>query len=267
LKNKAGPIASVLISAAAFGLHVLGVRLGWSTPVTAVLFYLAWINAVLVFFNMIPAFPLDGGRVLRSVLWKLKGNLRWATRIAAYAGTAFAVLLMVMGMLSLFAGNFIGGMWWILLGLFLRAASESSYQQLLVRRALGNEPVERLMRTDVHTVPASTSVKELVEDHIYRHHFKMFPVTENGRLVGCITTRRVRELPSQQWSDHNVGQLAEPCSQENSVSPNTDAMQALKKMTSDGRSRLLVVEGDRLRGVVGLKDVSRLISLKLELEK
>ncbi len=263
----AGPIVSVLISASAYGLYVLGVGLGWSTPVRAVLFYLAWINAVLVIFNMIPAFPLDGGRVLRSALWKLKGNLRWATRIATYGGTAFAVFLMVTGLVSLFAGHFIEGLWWILLGLFLRAASESSYQQVLVRRALGNEPVERVMRTDVHSVPSSISVEELVEDHVYRHHFKMFPVTEDGNLVGCVTTRKVKEIPREQWSRHTVGQVAEPCSEENSISPSTGALEALQKMTRDGRSRLLVVEDGRLRGVISLKDVSRLISLKLELEE
>jgi Zn-dependent protease len=263
----AGPIASVLISLAAFGLHGLGTQLGWSTPVTAVLWYLAWINAVVAAFNLVPAFPLDGGRVLRSILWKMKGSLKWATRIASRSGSAFAVVLILLGVLSLFVGNFIGGMWWILLGLFLRAASESSYQQLLVRRVLGHEPVERVMRADVQTVSPSISVEELVEDHVYRHHFKMFPVTENGHLVGCVTTRRVKQLPRGQWSQHNVGELAEPCSEENSISPTADAMLALKKMTADGCSRLMVVEGDQLRGVISLKDVSRLISLKLELEE
>lgn len=263
----AGPIASVLISAAAYGLFMAGVHLEWSTPVTAILLYLAWINAVLVAFNMIPAFPLDGGRVLRSALWKLKGNLRWATRIASNAGAAFAVLLIVMGVLSLFAGDFIGGMWWILLGLFLRAAAESSYHQVLIRRVLGGEPVERVMQTEVQTVPASISIEELVEDYIYRHHYKMFPVTENGDLVGCVSTRKIKEVPREEWSGHAVREVSEPCTEENSVEPATDALRALQKMTREGRSRLLVVENGRLRGVISLKDVSRLISLKLELEE
>jgi len=263
----AGPIASVLISIGAYGLHVLGLRLGWGAPVAAVLLYLAWINAAVVVFNMIPAFPLDGGRVLRSVLWRLKGDLRWATRIATYAGTGFAVFLIILGVLNLFGEHFIAGVWWIFLGFFLRAASESSYQQLLVRRVLGDVPVERVMRSEAQTVPASISVEELVEDYVYRHHFKMFPITENGNLVGCITTRRVKELPRGEWSQHTVGELAEPCSDENSVPPTFDALKALKRMTQDGRSRLLVVEDGRLRGVVSLKDVSRLISLKLELEE
>jgi len=262
----AGPITSVLIAALAYGVYSLGVRLDWSTPPRAVLFYLAWINGLLVVFNMIPAFPLDGGRVLRSALWKIKDDLRWATRIATYAGSVFAVFLIVMGLMSLFTGNFIGGMWWVLLGLFLRAASESSYQQVLVHRVLGNVPVKRVMRTDVQTVSPSISIEELVDNHIYRHHFKMFPVTENGHLLGCITTRRIKEVPREEWSTRTVGELAQECTADNSISPDMDAMQAFKMMTSDGESRLLVVEDDQLRGVISLKDVSRLISLKLELE-
>ena len=263
----AGPIASIAISVAALGLNVLGGQLGWPTPVTAVLLYLAWINALLAVFNMIPAFPLDGGRVLRSILWKLKGNLQWATRIATYAGTGFAVLLMALGVLSMFQGQFIGGMWWILLGLFLRTASEGSYHQVLVRRVLGKEPVESVMRTELHTVPPSISIEDLVENHVYRHHFKMFPVTENGRIVGCVTTQMVKDVPREEWPQHTVGELMEPCTEENSIPPATDALKALKRMTRDGRSRLLVVEGDELRGVISLKDVSRLIALKLELEE
>ncbi len=263
----AGPIASVLISVVALGFYTLGGRFGWTTPVMAVLLYLTWINAVLAVFNMIPAFPLDGGRVLRSILWKLKGNLRWATRIATYAGTAFAVFLMVMGLLSLFQGQFIGGMWWILLGLFLHTASQGSYQQLLVRRVLGSEPVTSVMRTEVETVPPSISIEDLVENHIYRHHFKMFPVTENGELVGCVNTRSIKDVPREQWQERTVADVAEPCSEENSIAPETGALEALKRMTHDGRSRLLVVDDGKLRGVLSLKDVSRLISLKLELEE
>ncbi len=262
----AGPIASIAISLAALGLYVLGEQFNWAVPVMAVLVYLAVINAVLAAFNMIPAFPLDGGRVLRAILWQIKGNLQWATRVATYAGTAFAIFLMIMGILSLFQGQ-IFGIWWILLGLFLRWASEGSYQQVLVRRVLGKEPVESVMRTEVHTVPPSISIEDLVEDHIYRHHFKMFPVVENGTILGCVSTQMVKDVPREEWARHTVGEVMEPCSDDNSIPPDTDALKALKRMTQDGRSRLLVVEDGRLRGVISLKDVSRLISLKLELEE
>lgn len=263
----AGPIASVLIAAASFGLYYLGTRSAWPTPAVAVLFYLFWINGLLAAFNLIPAFPLDGGRVLRSILWKLNGNLTWATRIASYIGVAFAVLLVVLGVTSLFANNLVGGIWWILLGLFLWAASKGSYRQLLIQDVLTGERVSRLMRTEVHTVPPSLTIQEFVDDYVYRYHFKMFPVTENGHVTGCITTRHVGELSRDEWTRQTVGDLTEPCSAENSVAPDADLLQALKKMTRDGRSRLLVVERDELRGVISLKDVSRFISLKTEMER
>lgn len=264
----AGPIASVVIAAAAFGLYSLGNGLGWITPVTAVLLYLSWINGVLVVFNLVPAFPLDGGRVLRAILWKLKDNLRWATRIATHVGSAFALFLVFMGVMNVVAiQNIIGGIWWILLGLFLRAASESSYQQVIVRRVLSGVQVKGMMQTDVQTVPPSISIEDFVENYVYRYHFKMFPVTDDGRLVGCVTTRQVKEVPREEWGARTVGELAEHCTAQNSVSPETDAMEAFQKMSGDGQSRLLVVEGDQLRGIISLKDISGLISLKLQLEE
>ncbi len=151
--------------------------------------------------------------------------------------------------------------------MFLHTASQGSYQQLLVRRVLGSEPVSSVMRTEVETVPPSISIEDLVENHVYRHHFKMFPVTENGALVGCVNTRSVKDVPREQWQERTVADIAEPCTEENSIASDTGALEALKRMTRDGRSRLLVVDGGELRGVLSLKDVSRLISLKLELEE
>ena len=262
----AGPIASVVIAAVAYGLYRLGRAGDWGTPAVALLFYLGWVNAIVAAFNILPAFPLDGGRILRSILWQVKGNIKWATRIASYGGSAFAVLLMVLGFLNLLGGNVIGGIWWILLGLFLRAAAASSYQQLIVRDVLAKEPVSHVMTMDVRTVPPDLSVRELVEDHVYRWHFKMFPVTENGRLVGCVTTRRIREIPHAEWDHRTVEEIMEPCSNENTISTKSGALEALKRMNRDGRSRLVVVQDGRLQGVISLKDIGRLITLKLELE-
>lgn len=262
----AGPIASVVIAAVAYGLYRLG-RVGdWGTPAVALLFYFAWVNAIVAAFNTLPAFPLDGGRILRSILWRIKGDIKWATRIASHGGSAFAIFLMVLGFLNLLGGSVIGGIWWILLGLFLRAAATSSYQQLLVRDVLATEPVDHVMTTDVRTVPPDITVRELVEDHVYRWHFKMFPVTEDGRLVGCVTTRRIREIPHEEWDHRMVGEIMEPCSNENTISSRAGALEALQRMNRDGRSRLIAVEDGRLQGVISLKDLSRLISLKLELE-
>jgi len=263
----AGPLASVAIGLVCYGLSWLGFAWGWPAPVNAVLYYLGMINGILVLFNMVPAFPLDGGRVLRSALWKWRNNLKWATRVTSYIGSGFGLFLILLGVGSFIGGNFIGGMWWFLIGMFLRNAAQMSYQQVLMRRALEGEPVRRFMQPNVQTVPAHASLRELVEDYVYRLHYKMLPVVEDGHLQGCITTRDVREVPRDQWETHRVEEYMSPCTADNTISPEADATDALSKMSKQGISRLMVVEGDRLVGILSLRDLMKFIALKIELEE
>jgi len=153
----AGPAASVLIAAASFGLWQLSGRVDWPFPVGAVFWYLGFINTVLVVFNMVPAFPLDGGRILRSLLWQTMGSLRKATQVCSFIGSAFGLLLIALGVFQFIAGNYIGGMWWFLLGMFLRSAAAMSYQQVLIRRVLEGEPIRRFVQPGVRTVSLSTA--------------------------------------------------------------------------------------------------------------
>jgi Zn-dependent protease/CBS domain-containing protein len=266
----AGPAASFAIALASGGAGLLVRAAGGPEPVSAVLLYLGFLNAALAIFNLIPAFPLDGGRILRSILWGWKKSLRWATRISATIGGGFGLLLMALGVLTVVfvPRGFTSGFWLFLLGLFVRHAAAMSYQQLLLRRALAGEPVSRFMHTNAVTVPRSISVLDLVQDYIYRYHFKMFPVVDDsGRLVGCVSTRQVRELPREEWERQTVGSLAVKCGPENTVGADTDAMEALSHMSRSGASRLMVVDGDRLLGILSLKDLLRFFSLKMELEE
>lgn len=263
----AGPVASVLIAAALFGFQAVA---GLPTAVGVVIAYLATINIVLAVFNMVPAFPLDGGRILRSALWQWRGDLRWATRVTSTIGSLFGTLLIVLGVLLLVTGGseaFVSAMWMALIGLFLRSAAQRSYQQLLLRRTLEGEPVSRFMQTEPVTVPRHVSVDELVREYVYRHHFKLFPVVDGERLVGCVTTRQVKELPREEWERTSVGALAAECTAENSIRPDADAMQALSRMSGGRVSRLMVVDGTgRLVGILALKDLLDFLSLKIELE-
>lgn len=262
-----GPITSLALAGIFWGIFEAARADNWPAPARAVFWYLAWINGVLAVFNSLPAFPLDGGRVLRSIIWKVTGSLRRATRITSWTGSALAFLLILYGMMSLFAGAWLAGIWAGILGLFLHGAAQASYRQLLVRQALEGEPVRRVMSPTPQTVPASITVAEVVEDYVYRHHHKMFPVVKNGgTLVGCITTRQIRELPREEWPRQTAGELADQCSTKNTISPNADAIQALTKMNRHGVSRMMVVENGQLQGIVSLKDLSRLIAVKLELE-
>jgi len=263
----AGPISSVLLGGALYGVGRLGRSVGTPESINAVFLYLAFLNVILAGFNMIPAFPLDGGRVLRSILWKVKGNLRWATRIASVFGSGFGMLLIVLGVLSFFTGSLIGGIWYFLIGWFIRNASQVSYRQVLIRNALGGEEIGRFMQREPVTVSPGASIEQLVNDYFYRFHYKMFPVANGEGLVGCVTPKQVREMPREQWSQRRVGEVVVPCSKENTISPHADAMQALATMNQTGNSRLLVVDENHLVGIVTLKDMLKFLSLKIDLEE
>ena len=263
----AGPLSSIVIALIFYGIHALGKQAGLAEPINGVVGYLAMINALLAGFNLLPAFPLDGGRVLRSILWGVKKNLRWATYISSRIGSGFGILLIILGVIQVFRGNFVGGMWWFLIGMFLQGAAKASYQQLITRKALEGEPIRRFMKTDPVTVSPSVSLEHLVEDYVYKYHFKMFPVVEDSdRLLGCVTTKQVKEIPREDWNRKTVGEVASQCSPENTIAPQADAMQAISIMNRTGNSRLMVVEGGHLVGIIALKDLLELLSLKVELE-
>ena len=262
-----GPLSSMAIAGVFYGVSILGKTIGWGEPVNGVVVYLAAINALLAGFNLLPAFPLDGGRVLRAALWHWKRNVRWATRIAAQIGSGFGILLILLGLLAVFRGNFIGGMWWFLIGLFLRSAAKMSYRQLVTREALEGEKEQRFMNPNPVTVQPTTTLNDFVEDYVYKYHFKMFPVVNSDRVIGCITTKQVKDVPREQWSDITVRELALECTPDTTVKPDDDAMRALSLMRRTGGSRLVVVEDDRLAGVVSLKDMLEFLSLKVDLDE
>jgi len=262
----AGPIASFVL---ALGFHLLalfGVAQGLPVPLTGVLAYLSFVNLLLGGFNLIPAFPLDGGRMLRAALWYWRGDLRQATRIASGAGKAFGLVLMMLGALNIVTGNFIGGLWWFVIGLFVRGAAEASYQQLLARRQFEGEPVRRFMTHDTIAVPPELSLRSFVEDYVYEYHYDLFPVVSGQRLVGCVGARQVKTVPREDWGRHSVGELMWPSTEENTVDPGMDAIEAMALMRRTGASRLIVAVGDRLAGIVVLKDMLEFFSLKIDLE-
>lgn len=263
----AGPIASMLLALIFFGMQRLGQYAAWPVMAVGVSRYLTLINGALAVFNLIPAFPLDGGRILRSLLWHWKGNLRWATRITAQIGAWFGIFLIGLGFFSLLAGSIIGGIWWALIGLFLRGAAITSYQQLVMRQLLEGQSISRFMTTDPVTAPPSISIAELVDGYIFRHHYKLYPVVENERLIGCVTTQQVKAMPRESWYYRCVGEVVQPRSAENTVAPDTDAMQVFTRMTQQDISRLMVADGDRLLGVITLKDLMQFFALRLEFEE
>lgn len=263
----AGPIASALIAAAAAGVYWIGADQGWPAPVNGVVGYLAFINIALVVFNLIPAFPLDGGRMFRAFLWRMKGDLKWATRVSAQIGAGAGVAFIVLGVFGILSGNFIGGLWWALIGMFLRGAASMSYQQLLMRRTFEGEKVGRFMTPNPISVSANETIEGFVEDYIYRTHHKLYPVSGNGRASMCITFEDVKAVPREEWARTTVGAIAHDCTEENTISKDADAMEALTKMSQGNKSRLLVHDNGELVGIIVLKDLLQLFSMKIELEE
>jgi Zn-dependent protease len=259
----AGPVVSAVLAAMFWLLS------GFVAEMPAVeypLRYLAVINLTVLIFNLIPAFPLDGGRVLRSALWGALGNLRRATYWAALAGQGFAWLLIGLGLLHFFAGFVFEGIWLGLIGLFLNNAARGSYQQVLMRQVLRGEPVSRFMNHRPIVVPPGLDLRGWVDDYVYRYHRKMFPVASNGHLEGVISTQVLAQYPRGEWDQHTVAEVMRHDVETISISPDTDALEALGKMQRTGSSRLLVMNHDRLVGIVSLKDLLRFLNLKLELE-
>jgi Zn-dependent protease len=262
----AGPAVSVILAIVFALLAIIGLEAGWSYAVVAVLAYLASINTFVLIFNMIPAFPLDGGRVLRSIFWGVSGNLTTSTYWASLLGRGFAWLFIALGVLQLFQGNWLGGIWIGLIGLFLNSAAQSGYQQVVVRQALEGEPVGRFVTTDLIVVEPALDLQRWVDDFVYRYHHRSFPVVSDGRLQGVITTQALSRIPRRDWADHTVGEMMTRDLEAMTISAGADAMDALSKMQRSGSNRLLVVEGDQLIGMITIKDLLHLLDLKLELE-
>ncbi|WP_411816064.1 site-2 protease family protein [Hyphococcus sp. DH-69] len=262
----AGPLMSV----------ALAVLFGWTaanlaavemlSTISKVFEYLALINWVLAAFNMLPALPLDGGRVFRSIVWALTGDLTGATRISAKLGMAFATAIMILGVFWALLGQFAAGLWWILIGLFIRSASASTVYQELMQRVFKGAPLREFMSADPITVPPGITVSKLVEDYIYEYHFDLFPVVSETRLVGAVGLKETKNTHRDNWATTKVSDIMVPISDEITIDISADAMDALKKMHSSKHSRLLVTDKGNLVGMIALKDLLDLLSLKMALE-
>lgn len=216
----------------------------------------------LCFGRRVTLFRLFGFEVRLDASWLIIAAL-----LAAAVGGGFGIVLMLFAVWQWFAGNFVGAMWYFLIGLFLRGAAQASYQQLTIRAALEGEPVRRFMNAHPVPVPSNISLEELVNDYVYRYHHKMFPVLNaSEKLAGCVTTSQVKAYPRDEWSRHSVQEVLQPCTPDNTLTPDADAVKALSKMKNSGLSRLMVVEGDRLVGIIALKDLLGLLAAKVDLE-
>src|SRR5262244_3157191 len=248
----AGPLTSITI-----GLVLLGFARasGWvlgaepTTPVISVLVWLGYINVSLAAFNMIPGYPLDGGRVLRAIIWWISGNADRSTRLAAQVGQAIAFVFILLGLFRFFVGASFGGLWLAFIGWFLLDASRASYAQVELMAGLRNRRVADIMDAAYATVEGHLSLLDLVDEYVLRTGSRCFVVMQNDRITGLITTHEVKKVDRERWSQTSVQSVMRPLSQLRTVAPETPAIQALELMGREDMNQLPVISNGRLQGV------------------
>jgi CBS domain-containing protein len=216
-------------------------------------------------FNLLPAFPLDGGRILRALIWGITGNLRKATYLASRVGQGFAYLLIVFGAMSLFAGAGFQGVWMALIGFFLLQSAQASYTQVVLKEALAGVAVRDIMVKEVLSVQPRLTVRQLIHDYFLAHGYGGFPVVEGERVVGLVSLGEVKRVAAEDYDRRSVGEVMTPLSEALIIVPEEDVSVALQRMGEGGLGRLIVMERGRMVGLVTKTGLSRFLQMKLEL--
>jgi Zn-dependent protease/CBS domain-containing protein len=251
-----GPLTSGLL-AALFGILVGLGGDSLSRPLAGTLGYLAWTNLLLAAFNLVPGFPLDGGRLLRAAIWKATGSFSRATRIASLAGQAVGWLLVAAGLASLLAGDLAGGIWFAFIGWFLVQAARASYQELQLRQLLRGVEAEDVMAGDLVRIPPELSLQEAVDDYFMRYDHGAFPVEEQGRTIGLLTLRGVRRVPRELWPTRRVRDLMVPLGGQVVVAPDARMDGVVGKLQDGEAGRVLVAHDGEVVGIITPSDLTR----------
>jgi Zn-dependent protease/predicted transcriptional regulator len=251
-----GPLTSGLL-AGLFGI-LAGLGSGvLSSPLAGTFGYLAWTNLLLAGFNLVPGFPLDGGRLLRSAIWKATGSLSRATRIASMAGQGVGWLLVAAGVAWLLAGDLAGGIWFAFIGWFLVQAARSSYQELQLQQLLRGVEAEDVMAADLRRIPPELSLQDAVDDYFMRYNHGAFPVEEHGQTIGLLTLRGVRQVPREQWPTRRVRDHMVPLGDQVVVAPDARMDGVLSKLQDGEAGRVLVAQGGEVVGIITPTDLAR----------
>ena len=255
----AGPIVSVMLG---LGFWVLAALPDAPPALVALSEHLRNINLMLAIFNLVPGYPLDGGRVLRAGLWAWSKNFHKATRYSARVGQGFAAFLMLFGVYDVIAGLEIGGVWFLLIGAFLYTAAHSTHRQVSFQESLIGLRVGDVMTTDVVALEAGLTLDGAVDNYFLRFGYGGFPVMDGGRLVGMLSLKELKAIPRERWSALTVGEVMVPHGYQAEVHPDEPIAAAMEQMFHDDHSRLVVMDGDKVLGLVTRSGIARFLDLR-----
>jgi Zn-dependent protease len=244
----AGPVSSALLAGIFYGIAYL--CNGWNVYLFALTSYLSYVNLILAAFNMIPGFPLDGGRVLRAIIWLTTGNYLRATRIATTAGYAISVILIVAGALIFFIWGYFDGLWLVFIGLFLNGAARSTYQQTILRENLKGYTVQDVISRDLPRVPRNLNLMDLIEGTFLKSSNRLYLVTDGDSVVGILTTWQIKKVPQRQWSLTTVTHIMIPVEQLQTAHPADNASSIIEKLDQGHDDAVAVSSEGKVAGII-----------------
>lgn len=264
-----GPLTSCMIGGVCLGVALL---CGWTpgtsgaTPVVAMLVWLGYINLGLGIFNLIPGYPLDGGRVLRAILWWKTGNADQSTRLAARIGEGVGFAFIALGLTQVFRGAAFNGLWIVFIGWFLIQAAAESYREARAAPFLTRRHVADLMSSDCPTVDGHLDIQHFVDDEMLRTGKRCFLVEEDGALAGLITPHEIKHVERSQWPSTMLSSVMLPAARLHTVTPETSLKDALEAMTTNDLNQLPVLANGSLRGMISRSQVLQLFQTGAELQ-
>ncbi len=263
----AGPIMSVFLFIFFSVLAYLVNIISSSELLIGAIRYISTINLVLAVFNMVPAFPMDGGRVLRSIIWKVKDDLTFATKIASSMGDMFGYFLIFLGLYWAFTGDIANGIWFVFIGWFIKNLSESSYQNMLMSDMFNKIHIREFMTKDVVSIERSVSVEKVIKEYFYKYKYNSFPVVEGEEVKGIINVERLKDVDRERRAQTPVGEIALPIEDKYTVDPKCKVKTAMDKIFSNDLGRVLVIEDEKLLGIISRTDILNYIRVYGKLQE
>lgn len=259
----AGPLASLVLAGIFYSTYGLAETWLANEWLTMILAYLASINLIVALFNLIPAYPLDGGRVLRSLIWGYKKDLRLATRVSARIGQGFGYLLVFLGIAQIVYGFLFNGLWFVFLGLLLNQVAKASVWQMEIKQAFRGRKVLTFLNPRPIVVSADQTFANFMKQHLYQDPQLIYPLMAQDRLVGCLDIRHTEHIPEDEWPDTPLSKLSHECPSKLLIEPQESAMKALQRMSKDNLGELLVVDkSGRLLGTLSLQTLLKYLQMQ-----